>query len=274
MRLPLAIMLIICLHAPLHAKKKAHASLQIPFQGGERLEYKAYYNWGFLWLDAANVLFTVRDSTIGKEQVYVFESSGSSLKEYDWFFKVRNYYRSGADCETLDPIFFSRNTLEGDIKSDEQYRFDHGADRVYISSENSNEPFSLDTLKIERNTFDLLTAIYYARTVDFNSMREGEKIPVKVISDGDIYSLYLRYRGKEEVAVRGTEYRYRCAKFTAMLIEGTVFKAGEDMTVWITDDASRIPVQVESKIAVGSVKAILMSVSGNKYPISSRTINK
>ncbi len=268
------------LAAPLQAKKHQHvqnsapARVQMPFAAGEQLEYQAYYNWGFLWLDAARVLFSVQDSTIDKKQVFVFQSTGRSLDEYDWFFKVRNRYSSAADCETLSPMRFSRNTLEGDYKAEEEYRFDQTIKKVYISSENSDEPFSIDTITIGSRTFDLLTAIYFARTVDYNRMKPGSKIPIKVISDGDVYDLYFRYNGKEEVVIHGTEERYRCAKYSAMLIAGTVFNAGEDMTVWVTDDQARIPVQVEAKISVGSVKAVLKTVTGNKYPLSSRVAAK
>ncbi len=269
MRLPLAILLFFFLQAPLLAKKKHLAPVNYPYQSGEILEYQAYYNWGFLWLDAARVYFSVRDSVINKNPVFLFESNGSSLKEYDWFFKVRNFYNSAADKETLAPVYFSRKTLEGESKAEEHYQFDQNLKKVYIASENSDQPFTLDTITADHTTYDLLTAIYFARTVDFNKMREGEKKPIKVISDGVIYDLYLRYRGKEDVVIHGTEQRYHCAKFSAMLIEGTVFNAGEDMTIWVTDDETHIPVQVEAKIAVGSVKAVLRSVTGNKYPLSS-----
>lgn len=280
MKTALVTILLLCMQAPLLAKKHQHGPknapvrMQVPFAAGEQLEYQAYYNWGFLWLDAARVLFSVEDSVIDKKEVFIFQSSGRSLDEYDWFFKVRNHYSSTADCESLSPLRFSRNTLEGDYKAEEEYRFDQNVKKVYISSENSDEPFTIDTLNIGSRTFDLLTAIYFARTVDYTQMKPGSKIPIKVISDGEVYDLYFRYNGKEDIEVHGSEERYRCAKYSAMLIAGTVFNAGEDMTVWVTDDQSRIPVQVEAKISVGSVKAVLKNVSGNKYPLTSRIVSK
>ena len=44
-----------------------------------------------------------------------------------------------------------------------------------------------------------------------------------------------------------------------MLVKGTIFKGGEDLLVWVTDDNKRVPVLVEAKILVGSVKAILIN---------------
>ena len=61
--------------------------------------------------------------------------------------------------------------------------------------------------------------------------------------------------------------KYRCIKVSALLVEGTIFKGGEDMLIWITDDSNRIPVLVEAKILIGSVKACLNKVEGNSFEI-------
>jgi len=45
-------------------------------------------------------------------------------------------------------------------------------------------------------------------------------------------------------------------------VAGTIFKGGEDLVVWVTDDNYRIPVLVEAKILVGSVKAVLVGAEG------------
>ncbi len=53
--------------------------------------------------------------------------------------------------------------------------------------------------------------------------------------------------------------KYNTIRFSIQLVEGTVFKAGEELIVWATDDRNHIPVMVDAKILVGSVKAILVS---------------
>jgi len=40
-------------------------------------------------------------------------------------------------------------------------------------------------------------------------------------------------------------------------VEGTIFRGGEDMLVWVSTDNRKIPIVVEAKILVGSVKAYL-----------------
>jgi hypothetical protein len=36
---------------------------------------------------------------------------------------------------------------------------------------------------------------------------------------------------------------FRAIKFKPMLIKGTIFEGGEKMTVWVSDDANKIPLR-------------------------------
>jgi hypothetical protein len=51
-------------------------------------------------------------------------------------------------------------------------------------------------------------------------------------------------------------------------VEGTVFKGGEDMVVWASDDPGHVPIMVEAKILIGSVKALLNTAEGLAFPLS------
>ena len=87
-----------------------------------------------------------------------------------------------------------------------------------------------------------------------------------MILDGKTYNLYIRYKGKEIIKNREGR-RFRCLKFSPLLVEGTIFASGEDMTVWVTDDKNRIPIIVEAKILIGSVKAMFIKAKGLRHPM-------
>ena len=53
------------------------------------------------------------------------------------------------------------------------------------------------------------------------------------------------------------------------MVDGTIFSGGEDLTAWFTDDKNCAPILLEAKIAVGSVKAFLVDMSGNRWPLKS-----
>ncbi len=224
------------------------------FQEGEELYYDVVYNWGFIWVEAGRVNFLVKKEWLNGREVFHFSSTGVSLKKYDWFFKVRDYYNSWAEISNLKPVKYSRKTSEGKRKADNKYWFDHKKRKIYTNSWNSKKDRKLDTLQLSTCIFDIMTAVYYVRTLDLSKYKINEKIPITMIVDNEIYKLYGRYLGKETLKTREKK-SYKSLKFSIMLVEGTMFKGGEDLIVWVSDDNNRVPLLIDAKILVGSVKA-------------------
>jgi hypothetical protein len=239
------------------------------FSSNEEVYYDVYYNWGFIWISAGEVFFKVHDAVYQDRPVYFLHSYGKSLKRWDWFFKVRDTYKAYIDKETLLPYYFLRQTSEGGYEVDSRSDFDYHDSRVISVTKFSNKPTRHDTLHLPSCTFDVLSMIYYARNIDFSSYSIDDKIPIKCLIDGEIFDLYIRYLGTETIQTRNKE-TYRCIKFKPLLVEGTIFTGGEDMTVWVTDDHNRIPVLVEAKVLVGSIKAFLKDARGLRNETSSR----
>ncbi len=247
------------------ASSNAQDISHIAFMPGEVVNYKAYYNWNFVWLYAGNVSFSVDSKEYNGQETYHFEAEGQTLKSYEWLYKVDDYFQSYVDIDKLNPLYFERNTSEGRYDVYNRYHFNYRENYIFSQAENSKEPYEEDYHELTEPVFDVLSAIYYSRNIDFDTLKYGEKIPLPLIIDNEIYDLFLRYRGKERVDVKDNG-EIDCIKFSAMLVEGTIFNKGEHLTVWVTDDKNRIPVMVEAKILVGSVKAIFKSAYNLKYP--------
>lgn len=239
-----------------------------PFKSGEVANYQAFYNWGFIWIHAGNVQFTTSEKDFKNESSYHFEASGTSLTNYDWLYKVRDKYQSYVNKETLLPAYFERNTYEGGYKAFEQYNFNYPQKKIIGIIENNDVPRTKDTLALSTCTFDVLSAIYFCRSLDFANLKINERMPITTIIDNKIYNLYFRFLGKETIENRDKK-KYRCYKFSALMVEGTIFKGGEDIMVWVTDDENRVPILVEAKILIGSVKAYYTGATGLKYPVTS-----
>lgn len=230
------------------------------FKSGERIEFRGVYNWTFIWINAGDVVFTVSDTIYNGHEAYYFCAKGWSLKEYDWFFKVRDKFESIVQKDGYKPLWFERNTSEGGFNVFNRYIYNYSDSTVSIASQTSERAYKIEEKELPPCTFDLLSAIYYCRNLDFSNCKPDEIIPLSMVVDDEIFSLYIRYKGREIITSReGT--KYNTIKFSIKLVEGTVFNAGEDMTVWITDDVNRVPVLVQAKILVGSVKALLKSAS-------------
>ncbi|MDR1864498.1 MAG: DUF3108 domain-containing protein [Bacteroidales bacterium] len=244
-----------------------HAQCRIDdkaFETGEIIRYDAYYNWGMIWLHAGEVEFSVTAKNYGGHSVYHLYAFGTTYKSYDWIFKVREKYQSYVDRETLAPFWYERDVTEGSYTAFEEYTFDYAHSLIHTCVRKRQNPGVTGTLPLTSCLFDVMSAVYYFRSVDVSRCRVGEEIPIRTILDSEVYHLHVRYLGKEEVTTRDRK-TYKCIKFAVKLVEGTLFKGNEDAVIWVTDDGNKVPVIVEAQILVGSVKAILTGTQGLKH---------
>ena len=225
------------------------------FHSGEIIEYNIKYNLGFIWLDAGYVSFQVDTEMYQGKSVYKFTSKGSSYEKYDWIYKVRESFVSRAFKSPLMPISYSRNSIEGDYFAIEEYLFNYEKNKVYSKIHNSQKSLSFDTLSLPNCAYDLLTAIYAFRNFDFERLEPNEIVPLKVIIDNKWEKQYLRFIKKENF--KSNRQTIPCYHIKASMLEGTIFNAGENTDIWITQSSERIPIYIEAKILVGSVKLFL-----------------
>ena len=238
------------------------------FQPGEKLTYVITYNWFLVWTDVGAVEFEVSNEKMFGQQVLNLKGTGVTFSFYDWFFQVRDVYQSWVNPNNLLPVYFHRDVNEDNYIIDIKYQFDHNQMVAYSEVEKTRTPYFRDTVKIPPCTYDVISVIYQARNIDFTKYEINEKIPFKILLDNEIHEVFIRYKGKEVRRVRGVG-KFNCLKFTGSLVAGDVFKGGEDLVFWVTDDENRIPVWAESPIIVGTVKARLVGYEGLKHSLKS-----
>lgn len=235
---------------------------------GEWAHYNAYYNWHFVWMNAADVFFST--SALGKDNLLI-ESTGKTKSGYDWFFSVRDTFQSVVDVHTLRPRTFRQSNYEGKTVTTSEYIYndvDSTLTAESIQQKGNKKPLKTSySGKWDLCAADVLTMVYKARNIDFENYNPGDIIPMSLIINSEIFDLFIRYHGKEQASTRDGR-TYDCLKFTPLLVEGTIFSGGEDMTVWVTDDENRVPIIVEAKVLIGSVKAILDECRGTRSPLT------
>ena len=257
---------LLCFAFTLNAQVKDCSIKEVSFQSGELLRYKIYYNWHAIWVNAGEVSFDVStENFLGKSCFYV-NSVGSTYKKYDWIYKVRDRYEVWMDKSTLKPYRFKREVNEGRSYIYNDYFFFPKKSLVQTVTKIDDEPVKKDSASIGKCTYDVLSMIYYARCIDYSNVNVGDTIPISLFLDDKEYPSYIRYLGKEDIKTKEKKV-YKCIKFKPLLIEGTIFKGGEDMTVWVTDDKNKIPVYIETPILVGSIKVSLLEYQNTKYPV-------
>lgn len=230
----------------------------ISFQEGEVLKFRVYYNMSALWVPAGDASFTTTSETLNGKPVYHIVGDGRTLKSYEWFYKVRDKYETYLDKETMLPVRFVRNVNENGFKIYNNVTFNQKQGKAVSTKGVYTVPSCVQ---------DVLSAIFYARNIDYSKHKVGDKIPFSMFLDDKVYELYIRYLGKEKVTTKyGT---FNTIKISPLLIEGTIFKGGEKMMIWVSDDNNHIPVRIDSPILVGSVKVDMMGYERLRNPLTS-----
>lgn len=228
----------------------------LPFKKGEELKYELVYQWGLIWANAGVATFTVGDTLVEGEQFWHFTGHGKSYPKWDWFYEVDSKYESYSTTN-LASLRFKRQGFEGSNVFDRDYHVK--ADSIYYritDDDEANERHGV--MEYKEDALDVVTAIYYCRALDFSSMTEGEKVPLKFYLDGGYYESYLRYSGEVTWKNPRTNEKIECILFKPSLIKGTIFKEGEHMEVYVTNDSQRIPVYIETDLKVGKAKIYLL----------------
>jgi len=228
------------------------------FQSGESISYNIFYAVAGIYVNAGTAVFSATTEKLNNRTVYHVTGEGKTNSNYDWIFKVRDKYESYFDTANLQPLKFVRNVNEGSYKQFQTVTFNQQTNTAVTNNGVYQVPNCIQ---------DVLSAVYYARNIDFNKYKTDDRIPFSMFLDDQVQNLYIRYLGKEDIKTRYG--KFHAIKFKPLLVKGTMFTGGEKMTVWVSDDANHIPLRIESPIVVGSVKVDMMQYNNLRYPLSS-----
>lgn len=218
------------------------------FKRGEELVYRIHYGA----VNAGVATMTVdNDNKLinGRPTLHVI-GTGTTKGAFDWMFKVRDRYESYMDEEALMPWLFIRRVDEGGFKINQNQSYDHHLGKV-----NSNGK----SMTVPKYIQDMLSAFYYARTIDFSKAKKGDTYAVQTFVDDEVWDLKIKFLGKE--VVNSDIGKINCLKFCPVVQKGRVFKKEEDLTLWISDDANHVPVRAQGEILIGSVKMDLIKTT-------------
>jgi hypothetical protein len=228
------------------------------FQSGEVLQFHVFYTLAGVFVYGGDATFTCGLERMNNKPVYHITGEGKTTSFFDGIFKVRDKYESFIDTASMRPVKFLRNVSEGSYKKYENVTFNQAAGSAVTND---------GVYKVPSCIQDVLSAIYYARNINFDAYKKDDKIPFTMFLDNEVYNLYVKYLGKEKIK---TKYgKFNAIKFKPLLVKGTMFEGGEKMTVWVSDDANHIPLRIESPISVGSVKVDMMYYKNLRYSLTS-----
>ena len=226
------------------------------FKEGEKLTFDVKY--GFVTAGIATMQVPSIKRISGRDAYHVtFEVN--TVPSFDLFYRVRDRYETYIDVEGLFPWRFEQHIREGSYSRDFAAFFDQRRGKAKTSE---------GSYDIPKYVHDIVSAFYFARTLDYSDMQVGDRINLKNFYKDKVHDLDVKYHGKETITVPAG--RFDCIIVEPLVREGGLFKSEGNIIVWLTDDDIKMPVRVKTKVIVGAIDADLTSYEGLKGPLKSK----
>jgi hypothetical protein len=224
-----------------------------PFDRGEKELYRATWNGMF---SVATAEVTTTSSIVDGKKVYQVRVDAKTSKALDLIWKMRDVISATFDAKSLAPSYYHFRQRENSRVIDTEAKLDASAKRWAVNRQQNGKrtrTYEFDS----QNTFDPVTAVYLARSVDF---KVGDKLYFKVFGGRYHYLLELFVEKKEPVELPSgkTVEAYKIVPRVQNLMKTGYASRLTDAAIWISTDERRLPVKLSSKIAFGSVQLDLM----------------
>lgn len=171
--------------------------------------------------------------------------------------RIESFLTSGTPPQHIGtPRLYRERKHEGKTITNREARFDH----------EKLEATTVDHLKkseiqhsITKQTYDTLSSFFYFRTVP---LQVGSSYFIDIYDCKRLWNTEVKVLRREELDT--PLGRFKTIVIHPLLKSEGIFARTGDMFIWLTDDDRRIPVQMKSKVIVGSITATL--TGGSYWP--------
>jgi hypothetical protein len=151
------------------------------------------------------------------------------------------------------PVNYRIKTREGRHRKDKEVIFDLDNFRAtYIDYlKNEREEFAVPAF-----IFDPISSFYYLRTL---RLEVGKPVYLTIFDSKKVWNVEVQVLRREKLTLQIGTFDTIVVK-PLMKSEGIFYRKG-DIFIWLTNDIKRIPVKMQTKVAVGYITATLVQGS-------------
>jgi hypothetical protein len=231
----------------------ARSERPVPFAPGEELSYDVSWST-FVTAGVATLSVKEKKPSNGSTAYYVVaEGRPTPLlsKLYHLYYKADTLL----DSYSLLPQRGSIYSEEGGRHRLKTTSFNQDARKAVFEMQTSTT--MKKDLALPPYTQDALSAILVLRAVP---LAPGAKITMPVADSGNVLKVQITAAGRE--SVRTGLGAIDAVRISPVILDEHGAHAGRAMSLWISDDARRLPVKLQADLAVGSFVLTLKSASG------------
>ena len=215
----------------------------VPFKIGETLTYDVSWS-SFITAGTAAATIKEKKASFNSTAYYIVAEGRPTpivAKLYSFYYKLDTLL----DSYTLLPQRGSVYSEEGSRHRLKVTRFDHATHKAFFEYQTTGT--SETSFAVPPYTQDLLSAIYVLRAVP---LKAGDRMTMPVSDNGSNYKLQVDVGPSERVRTpfgESTAWKLKLGIF-----DPTGHPQGRNVSIWISDDARRLPVRVQGELPVGT----------------------
>ena len=235
----------------------------VPFVDGETLTYEGKISKIIQGIAVADLTLTLSRAENGEDYLVKAEakSKGSLLKLFRFSFLQE--MQSSIDSDNFRALRTVKHDVQKERVRNSEALFDYRERRVTYVETDPNEPMRPPrriASEIDQASHDLISGVYMIRMMP---LAVGKMFRMSVSDSGLVYEIPVRVTAREQLKTMfGKQWCYR--------VEPEIF--GNDrlieregkMTIWITDDARRLPVRSQVHSPYGRIEINLKSATNLK----------
>jgi hypothetical protein len=229
------------------------ASSSAAFAIPERLEFELSYSG----ITAGHAVQEVRQNGT---DIHIISTARSA----DWiryFFpvddRIESFLTAGSPPLYIgSPRLYQERKHEGKTITNREARFDRQKlEATSIDHLNKEEKKH----SISKRTYDTLSSFFYFRTIP---LQVGTSYFIDMFDCTRLWNTEVKVLRREEIVT--PLGRFKTLVIHPLLKSEGLFARTGDIFIWLTDDERRLPVQMKSKVVVGSITATL--TGGSYWP--------
>ena len=222
-----------------------------PFVDGEALTYEGKLSKIIRGIAVADLTLTL-SKTDGDDYLVKAEarSKGTLLKLFRFSFLQQ--LQSSIDSENFRAIRTVKHDVQKERVRNSEALFDYGERRVTYVETDPNDamrPPRRIASKIDDASHDLISGIYSLRLMP---LAVGKTFRMSVSDSGLVYEIPIRVTAREQQkTIFGKQWCFRVEP--EVFGKNRLIEREGDLTIWITDDARRLPVRSVVNTPYGKV---------------------
>ncbi|PIW44879.1 MAG: DUF3108 domain-containing protein [Zetaproteobacteria bacterium CG12_big_fil_rev_8_21_14_0_65_54_13] len=228
----------------------------IPYVG-EHMSFDV--GWEFINAGSATMDIT---ATAEGWQAKTFARTNKAL---DLFKKVRDYITAEGVCVNghMQSTLFDANLHERKYTAQKRTEFLWKENRVSHTQHQISEYFD-----VPAGHLSVIDAFLAVRQLE---LKAGETYKIPIFDSRERYEIEVNIQNKRETLLTPWGEKVSCLLVTPKLKTAGIFTNRGEMTLWMTDDARHIPIQMMAKIKFGRIFAHLTAYSHTAPVIANNT---